>query len=134
MSKLSRTFGVKKELSVATDNVHDYLRMTTDFSLLGRVVFTMFGYLEDIILEAPADMRQKGDNDIPTLAIKGIFDVDQTSTPLDPATSDLFHRLVARLLFPSKRSRPDLQFAIAFLCTCVCKPTQQDYRKLARKI
>ena len=55
----------------------------------------MFGYLEDIILEAPADMQQKGNKDIPTPAIKGIFDVDETSPILDPTTSDLFHRLVA---------------------------------------
>lgn len=51
--------------------------MIIDFSLPGRVVFTMFGYLEDIILEAPADMRQKGNEDIPTPAIKVIFDVDE---------------------------------------------------------
>ena len=62
----------------------------------------MFDYLEDIILEAPADMRQKGNKDIPTPAIKGIFDVDETSAPLYPATSDLFHRLVTWLLFASK--------------------------------
>lgn len=48
--------------------------------------------------------------------------------------SDIFHRLVARLLFASKGARPDLQVAIAFLCTHVCKPTQQDHKKLARVI
>ena len=134
LNQLSGTFGVEKELSITTGNVCDYLGMTIDFSLPGRVVFTMFGYLEDIILEAPADMRQQGDKDIPTPAIKGIFDVDKISKPLDPATSDLFHRLVAQLLFAFKREHPDLQVAIAFLCTCVCKLTQQDYRKIATVI
>ena len=63
-----------------------------------------------------------------------IFDVDETSTPLDPVTSDLFHRLVAWLLFASKGVPPDLQVAIVFLCTRICKPTQQDYKKLAKVI
>ena len=58
--------------------------MTIDFTLPGRVVFTMFGYLEDIILEAPVDMQQKNIKDIPTTAIKGVFDVDENSKPLDP--------------------------------------------------
>ena len=57
MDQLSGTFGVEKVLSITTGNVHDYLGMMIDFILLGRVVFTMFDYLEDIILEAPDDMR-----------------------------------------------------------------------------
>ena len=95
LDELSGTFGVEKELSITAGNVHDYLGMTIYFSLPGRVVFTMFDYLEGIILEAPVDIRQKGDKYIPTAAVKGIFDVDETTTPLDSATSDLFHRLVA---------------------------------------
>ena len=134
LDQLSGTFGVEKVLSITTGNVHDYLGMMIDFILLGRVVFTMFDYLEDIILEAPDDMRWKDNKDAPTPAIKGIFNVNETSTPLDPTTRGIFHRLVAWLLFASKRVYPDLQVAIAFLCTCVCKPTQQDYKKLARVI
>ena len=128
LDQFSGTIGVEKELSIATGNDHDYLGMTIDFSLSGRVVFTMFGYLEDIILEAPVDMQQKGNKDVPTLAVKDIFDVDETSTPLDPATSDLFRRLVAWLLFASKCARPDLQVAIALLCTRVYKPTQRTIK------
>ena len=46
----------------------------------------------------------------------------------------MFHRLVARLLFASKRARPDIQVTVAFLCTRVKAPTEEDYKKLGRII
>ena len=41
---------------------------------------------------------------------------------------------MARLLFVSKKARPDTQVAIAFLCTRVKNPTEEDYKKLGRLI
>ena len=38
--------------------------------------------------------------------------------------------MVAKGLFLSKRSRPDIQMTIAFLCTRVRKPTMEDLDKL----
>jgi hypothetical protein len=54
--------------------------------------------------------------------------------PLNEKESDFFHRTTARLLFAAKRARPDLQVAVAYLCTRVKCPSQSDYRKLARVI
>jgi len=45
-----------------------------------------------------------------------------------------FHTMVAKLLFPSKRVRPDIQEAIAFLTTWVKKPDVDDYKKLGRVV
>ena len=42
--------------------------------------------------------------------------------------------MVAKLLFLSKRARPDLQTAIAFLCTRVKEADIDDYKKLSRVI
>jgi hypothetical protein len=53
---------------------------------------------------------------------------------LDEKTSEFFHSTVAKLLFLCKRARPDIQTAIAFLCTRVQEPTKHDYNKLARVI
>ena len=39
-----------------------------------------------------------------------------------------------RLLFAAKRARPDIQVAVAYLCTRVREPTKDDYLKLARVI
>jgi hypothetical protein len=44
----------------------------------------------------------------------------------------LFHHNVAKLLFLCKRARPDIQTAIAFLCTRVKGPDMDDYKKLMR--
>jgi hypothetical protein len=41
---------------------------------------------------------------------------------------------VAKLLFLCKRGCPDIQTAIAFLCTRVQQPTEDDYNKLSRCI
>ena len=39
-----------------------------------------------------------------------------------------------RLLFASKRARSDIQVCVAFLCTRVKPPNEQDYKKLGRVI
>ena len=62
------------------------------------------------------------------------YQVDETSPRLDLTTAELFHRLVARLLFAAKRSRPNIQLSVAFLCSRVKNPTKEDYRKLGRVI
>lgn len=82
--EINDKFGIKKELSVTTGKVHDYLGMTINFSLPGRVMFTMFGYLEDIILETLVDMRQKSDKEVPTPATKVSLMLMRTAKPLIP--------------------------------------------------
>ena len=49
-----------------------------------------------------------------------LFEVDDTDTSpkLKKETkADMFHHIVAELLFVSKRARIDIQLAVAFLCT-----------------
>ena len=53
---------------------------------------------------------------------------------LPPKDTELYHCHVARLLFASKRARPDIQVYVAFLYTRVKSLTAQDYRKLGRVI
>ena len=69
-----------------------------------------------------------------TPASSNIFQVNEECKKLDPEIADLFHRTAARLLFAAKRSRPDLQTAIAFLCTRVKNPDKEDSEKLKRVI
>jgi hypothetical protein len=60
--------------------------------------------------------------------------VEDDSQPLNEKESDLFHRTTARLLFAAKRARPDLQVAVAYLCTGVKSSNRSDYRKLTRVV
>ena len=96
--------------------VHEYLGITIDYSIAGKVVFTMFGYLEDVIVEAAEDLKNScsyyPDDD-------QLFKVDKYSPRLSPNDAELFHRHVARLFFVSKRARPDIKVCVAFLCTQV---------------
>ena len=73
----------------------------------------MCNFLEDVLSEARADMN--GRSKWPANA--KLFDVDVTSTNLHEHDQDYFHRMVARLLFVAKRTQPDIQVAVAFLCT-----------------
>ena len=42
----------------------------------------------------------------------------------------MFHHLTAKLLYLSKRTRPDLLTAVAFLCTRVQSPDTDDWKKV----
>lgn len=44
----------------------------------------------------------------------------------------MFQHMVAKLLYLSKKTRQDIQMAVAFLCTCVKNPDKYDYKKLTR--
>lgn len=43
---------------------------------------------------------------------------------------DIFHHIVAKLLFESKRAKVDRDLAVSFLCTRVPCSTNQDWEKL----
>ena len=73
--------------------------------IAGKVVFTMFDYLENVIVEAADDLKNSrsyypGKNQL--------LKVDYDSPSLPPKNAELFHCHVARLLFVSKRARPDI--------------------------
>ena len=46
--------------------------------------------------------------------------------------AQLFHNLVAKILYLSHRTRQELQMAVAFLCTKVQSLDVDNYKKLAR--
>ena len=76
----------------------------------------MFNYLEDVIFEATDDLKNScsyypGNNQL--------FKVDNYSPRLSQKDKGIFHCHIARLLFASKRARPDIQVCAAFICTQV---------------
>jgi hypothetical protein len=60
------------------------------------------------------------------------FQIDETSPTLNSTQKKQFHTTTAKLLYLSKRSRPDLLTTTSFLCTRVKEPTQDDQNKLLR--
>ena len=63
-----------------------------------------------------------------------LFEVNPNSTALPKKDADRFHTFVAKLLFVSKRARPDILTAVAFLTTRVKSPDTDDNSKLTRVI
>jgi len=63
-----------------------------------------------------------------------LFNTDDGATKLDEKKAQLFHHMVAKLLYLCRRTRQDIQTAIAFLCTRVKSPDEDDYKKLTRVV
>ena len=61
-----------------------------------------------------------------------LFKVDNNSPRLPSKDAELSHSHVAKLLFTSKRARPNIPVCITFLYTQVRSPMEQDYKKLGR--
>ena len=100
LGNLRSEFGQEDELTENTGLVHEYLGITINYSIVGKVVFTMFDYLEDVIVEAAKDLKNSSSyypgND-------QLMKVGYDSPSLSTKDAELFHRYVARLLFASKR-------------------------------
>ncbi len=61
---------------------------------------------------------------------KLLFQVDEDAAVLPEGDRQVFHSVVAKLLYLSKRTRPDILTAVSFLCTRVTKATIEDKKKL----
>ena len=128
ISKLSDRYGKEAPLTVTRGTVHDYLGMTIDYSTKGKVQFRMADYVEGILDELPEEMNGTA----VTPASNHLFNTRDDTEILDTKRADTYHHLTAKLLYLSKRARPDLQTAVAFLCTRVSKPDMDDWKKLRR--
>lgn len=131
LTNLNNKFGTKKkQLSVTRGTVHDYLGITIDYSESEKVKFIMIDYLRDIVDDMPVDMK----GGARTTVRSNVFEVDTESPLLSQKRADFFHRISARLLFAAKRARPEIQVAVAFLCTRMKAPNESEYLKLVRVI
>ena len=125
---LEEEFGKEAPLTILQRKMHNYLGMTLDFSIDGKVQISMEEYIRNMLRELPEDM----DGMATTPATEHLFKVNETPTYLDENGAMFFHHNVAKLHFLCKRARPDIQTAVAFLSTCVQHPDRDDYNKLGR--
>ena len=72
--------------------IHDYLGMTLDFSVKGKVQLTMMSYIKNMLAELAADM----DGVASTPAAEDLFQVNLKLVMLDQETTKLFHHNVAK--------------------------------------
>ena len=57
LKDLKDEFGQEDELTENKGLVHEYLGIMIDYSISHKVVFTMFDYLEDVIVEASQEIK-----------------------------------------------------------------------------
>ena len=115
-----------KEINVEQGSVHSYLGMTFDFSTKSKVKITQDGYVAELV--ASEDIKSA----VKTPATEDLFVIDESSPELCASAKEHFHSLTAKLLYLSKRTRPDILVAVSFLTSRVLIATEQDGVKLTR--
>jgi hypothetical protein len=116
-------------LTITTGNQHTYLGMDITFKKKkGTLQIRMKDYIKEAIVASKEDVSRG----VSTPATRALFDIDEDSERLQPKQSDLYHHIVAKLLYVSTRSRLDIQLTIGFLCTRVSCSTKEDWAKLKR--
>jgi hypothetical protein len=120
------------EMKICRGKIHEYLGMTLDFTVPGEVKVTMIPYVKEIVQQfAEFD---DSDSTAATPAAEHLFKVNDETTPLTERQATIFHNFVAKCLFLTKRARPDIATAVAFLTTRVKGPDEDDWKKLTRMI
>ena len=119
-------------MKASRGKTHDYLGMNLDYTDRGRVTISMKPYILEII-----KLFEKYDPSgsiAATPAAEHIFKVDENAKKLPNRMGTVFHHFVAKCLFATKRARPDIAVAVAFLTTRVKSPDEDDWKKLVRMI
>ena len=66
-------------------------------------------------------------------AYRDLFESYEGKSPkLNKEKSEKFHSIVAKMLFITKRTRPDIETAISYLTTRVSKSNERDWFKMKR--
>ena len=125
---IKEKYGKIGEVKMKRGKEHTYLGMKLVFDDNKGIKIDMKDYVKDMINDYPDELSGKSK----TPANEKLFKVNEKSQKLKKEKAELFHTMVAKGLFLSKRSRPDIQMTIAFLCTRVRDPTMEDWYKLHR--
>jgi hypothetical protein len=119
---IDNKFGKEAPITITRGGIHDYLGMMLDFSEQGKVKIKMLDYVKKML----ADLPDKMASEAPTPAANHLFAVNDNQTKVDEQKAQFFHTYVAKALFLYKQARPDLQTAVAFLCTGVKSCNEDD--------
>jgi hypothetical protein len=128
---LEKKYGQHSPVTIHTGKVHDYLGMIFDYSKKGQVEVDMKSYVKDMIESFPERMKT---TDIALTAASNDLFEESKGKMLNKEKREIFHKIVAKGLFLSKRARPDILPTIAVLSTRVAKPTESEWNKLRRLI
>ena len=112
-------------MKLCRGKIHDYLGMNLDHTLKGEVKITMIPYIKEMIQDS-REHDPNPDKKANTQAAEFLFKVDDESSLIDESRAKLFHTFIAKALFDTKISRPDIHTTVAFLTTRVRGPNKDN--------
>jgi len=99
VNELETAFG---SVSVNRGKLQNYIGMVFDFTCVRNITVNMIKYVEELLLYTEVKSYA------PTPAEDNLFDIKYNYAVLDEKKSSKFHTIVAKLLYLSKRARPDI--------------------------
>ena len=117
------------KMKVSQGKILEYLGMTLDYSVKGQVKITMLDYVKECLNTFDKIAPKEGGTKT-SAAPSNLFVVKEDSERLSKEKAEQFHSLVAKILFATKRARPDTGTSISYLTTRVREPNQDDWLKL----
>ena len=118
--KLARNKGIK----------HTFLGMDIEILPDKKIIISTPQHIEEVV----SDLREEIKGGVAIPAKSKHFYVNTKSCKLSEKKAELFHKLVAKLLWITQRSRTDLETGVSFLCTRVQESTEEDWTQFVRVI
>ncbi len=125
VKKIEERYG---KMTITRGNKHTYIGMDIEFTGNREVQILMKDYIVEALEMFPEDCT----GHVTTPAANLLFTVDPSATRLSEEKRTLLHSITAKLLFISKRARPNSQVPISFLTGRVTKADTDDWKKLKR--
>jgi len=130
IDKLNKKFRQYSPLSTSMGKKLEYLGMTLDYMTKGKITLSMYEYIDKMLAELQTDMN--GVSRVP--AAGQLFNINPDPIKLPEDKAQLLHHLVAKLLYLCSCTRQYIQTVVAFLCTRVKEPDEDDYKKLVKEM
>ena len=121
--------GCFNKMTIKRGKSHTFVGIDFTLNKNGTVSIFMKDYINECIdVFGRNDIKKKAS----TPARHDLFDTNEKSNKIDSKRAEIFHHIVAKLLYVSKRARLDIETTISFLCTRVTKCDEDDWEKLRR--
>ena len=120
------------DLTINRGDAHTFLGMNIKIRADRKIEIEMKDQLQETIDTFKNFDNCTMDEIVTSPAQKHLRDVNESCTRLDGKKADIFHSIVATLLWIMKRARPDIEVPVSFLCSRVSKSDEDDWKKLRR--
>ena len=110
---------------------HNFLGMLLDYGVKGEVKVDMQEYIGKMCTDFEGYLSTTMKK-VKTLVAPHLFHVREGIKKLDKKRAKIFHNMIARGLFVTKRAKGDIHTAISCLTTRVREPNMDDWKKLQR--